>query len=229
MTDRDANAPRATTRVALIHAVTVAMQPVADAFAADWPAAELVNILDDALGPDRARDAALTPSMAARIGALADYAVCIGADAILYTCSAFGPAIDAAALRVAVPVLKPNEAMFEAALRRGRRIGMLATFAPSVASMSAEFREQAARDNPDATLRTVVVEQALEALKAGDARTHNRLLAERAPALADCDAILLAHFSTSRALAAVERAVAVPVLTSPGAAVAKLKRRFDVA
>jgi hypothetical protein len=92
-------------RIALIHAVAVAMQPVAAAFARDWPAASVVNLLDDALGPDRARAKALDEAMFRRIAALADYAMSIGADGILYTCSAFGPAIEAGARRLPVPVL----------------------------------------------------------------------------------------------------------------------------
>lgn len=101
---------------------------------------------------------------------------------------------------------------------------MLATFPPSVAAMEAEFREQAARANPAASLHTILVDRALDALKSGDAATHDGLLAARAPELAGCDAIMLAHFSTSRGRAAVEAAVDVPVLTSPDAAVALLKR-----
>ncbi|MFZ3236086.1 MAG: hypothetical protein WA184_12055 [Stellaceae bacterium] len=64
---------------------------------------------------------------------------------------------------------------------------------------------------------------AMAALKAGDDATHNRLVAAAAPRFGDCDAVLLAHFSTSRAAAAASTALGRPVLTSPGSAVAKLK------
>jgi Asp/Glu/hydantoin racemase len=141
----------------------------------------------------------------------------------LFTCSAFGEAIEAAAAQLQIPVLKPNEAMFEAALAVGRRIGMLATFAPSVGSMEDEFREIAETSGRRAVIETYCVPGAMAALKAGDAAEHNRLLAEAAPRFADCDAVLLAHFSTARAAPAVTAMIERPVLTSPGSAVAKLK------
>ena len=63
----------------------------------------------------------------------------------------------------------------------------------------------------------------MTALKAGDGAEHDRLIAEAAPRLANSDAILLAHFSTARAAAAVTAVLDRPVLTSPASAVAKLK------
>jgi Asp/Glu/hydantoin racemase len=212
-----------TTRIALIHAVAVAIAPVEAAFGELWPEAECVNLLDDSLSLDREREGALTEALQRRILGLAQYAAAAGAAGILFTCSAFGAAIEAAAMRAAIPVLKPNEAMFEAALAAGRRIGMLATFAPSVLSMEAEFREMAAVRSVSATIETCCVPGAMAALKAGDAPAHNRLVAAAALRFADCDAVLLAHFSTSRAAAETSAALGRPVLTSPGSAVAKLK------
>jgi len=151
-------------RIALIHAVRLAMQPVEDAFRRHWPNIERMNLLDDSLSMDRARDAELSAALSRRIGALADYAIGCGATGILYTCSAFGDAIQAVKARLGVPVLKPNEAMFEEALRHGERLGLLATFAASIPSMQAEL--------PGVALESVCVPEAMAALQVGDGARH---------------------------------------------------------
>ena len=210
-------------RVVLLHGTPVAVEPIQRAFATRWPEAEIVGLLDDSLSVDRAKDHELTPRMFERFVELGGYAHRIGAEAILVTCSAFGPAIERMARELPVPVLKPNEAMFREATGRGRRIGMLATFAPSVLTMTEEFEQFVGEAGAKATLETIVVEGAMDALRKGDAARHNALIAARAPELAHCDAIMLAHFSTSRALAAVTAAVKTPVLTAPDAAVDRIR------
>ena len=212
-----------THRIALIHAVRVAISPVEQAFARHWPAAARMNLLDDSLSRDRNRDGELTPAMIRRFVALSDYALATGAAGILYTCSAFGPAIEAARQGRAVPVLKPNEAMFRDALARGRRFGLLATFAPSAPSMEEEFRVMARDGGREIELRSVCVPEAMAALDAGDGARHDQLLADAAPQLADCDAVMLAQFSTARAHAAVSAVLDCAVLTSPDSAVLRLR------
>ena len=211
------------TRIVLLHGTPVAVEPINRSFANRWPQADLVNLLDDSLSVDRAKDHDLTPRMFERFMELGLYAHRIGAKAILVTCSAFGPAIEAMTRELPVPVLKPNEAMFQAAMSAGKNIGMLATFAPSLLTMTEEFDQFVRETGSKATLKTIVVEGAMDALRKGDAQKHNDLIAARAPELGGCDAIKLAHFSTSRALEKVSGVVSVPVLTAPDAAVDRLK------
>jgi len=203
-------------RIALIHAGAVSIPPIAAAFAHDWPEAVLMNLLDDSLFSDRG-EGALPKGMTARFLALARYAVGTGARGILFTCSAFGPCIEACAAELApLPVLKPNEAMVAAACAAGTRIGLLATFPGTLATMPAEFP-------PGVTLVPRLAEGAFEALLAGDVATHDRLVVAAARDLANCDAIALAQFSLSRAAPMVEQALGRSVLTTPGSAVARLR------
>ncbi|MBV8682235.1 MAG: hypothetical protein JO111_05125 [Caulobacteraceae bacterium] len=210
-------------RIVLLHATTVAMDPIRSAFERNWADVELVNLLDDGLTIDRAKEEELSQRMIDRFVAFGRYGWGMGADAILVTCSAFGPAIDRLKAELPVPVLKPNEAMFKAAIAKGGNIGMLATFAPSVSTMTQEFQDFVAEEGSAARLRTILVDDAIDLLRKGFADDHNRLVAARAPDLQDCDAIMLAHFSTSRAADAVAKVSSAPVLTAPDAAVTMLK------
>lgn len=217
---------QANPRITLIHAVYAAMAPVEAAFARLWPQARRVNLIDDALPADLEADGKMTPVMVERIGRLAEHAIKTGADGVLFTCNAFGEAIDAAAAKQTVPILKPNEAMFEAALVGGGRIGMLATFAPAISSLEQEFRRLASSRGSDAALETLYVPEALDAARRGDVATHNRIVVAAAPGLAHCDTIMLANFSTSTALDEVERALGRSVLGAPEAAIMALKHRL---
>lgn len=211
-------------RIALIHALKQSLAPIEAAFAKLWPEARLANLLDDSLSADLARDGALTPAMTGRFLALARYAVGCGADGILFTCSAFGPCIEACAAELApLPVLKPNEAMIEEAVALAgptARVGLLASFAPTLASMPAEFAALA----PEARLTPCLAAAAMAALDAGDGAGHDREAAASAAALTGCDVIALAQFSLARAAPAVAAATGRPVLTTPDSAVRKLRR-----
>lgn len=211
-------------RISLIHATPVAIDPVVAAFKTDWPEADVFNLLEDSLSADVQAAGEIDDDMVARFKRLADYAVDTGADSILFTCSAFGTAIEAAAAAHGDrPVLKPNEAMFEEALGMGDRIGMIATFEPSIPSMTREFEEMAAAHGSAAKIETVCVPDAMTALAAGDSDTHNRLVAEAVDRLTDTDALMLAQFSTAQARDAVSKRYDKPILTSPASAVRKLR------
>lgn len=177
-----------------------------------------MNLLDDSLSADLARAGQLTPQMTERFLTLARYAKSTGADAIQFTCSAFGPCIEACAKELApMPVLKPNEAMIEEASAAGKRIGLLATFPGTLASMPEEFP-------PGITVVPKLAEGALAALDRGDTEGHDGRAARAALDLKDCDVIALSQFSLARAAPRIALATGLPVFTTPHSAVRKLKR-----
>ncbi|MEO5881945.1 MAG: aspartate/glutamate racemase family protein [Caldimonas sp.] len=211
-------------RVALIHALAHSVAPVNSELMRRWPACQRMNLLDDSLSEDLARAGGLDGPMTARFLALADYAVGCGAQALLFTCSAFGPCIDAVARRHArVPVLKPNEAMIDEAVASGGRIGLVASFAPTLASMPAEF--------PAGTdLRTRLALGALDALDRGDHAGHDAAVAAAAEALVrdeGCTVVVLAQFSMARAAEPVASRTGARVLTTVQSAVRRLRERLE--
>ena len=211
------------TIIGVVHATRVAVSPIEAAFENHWPEAEVVQLIDETLSRDLDRIGHLTPAITERVERLATFAQRGGAAAILFSCSAFGPAIEAAAARLPVPVLKPNQAMLDEALALGGRIQVLSTFRPSGPAIRRELEVLAAQRKVDLTIEDSYVPGALDALHAGDPDTHDTLIAEAA-ADSRADVVLLAQFSMARARDAVSRRVDARVLSSPVSAVLALKR-----
>ena len=209
-------------RITLIHALKHSIMPIEASFARHWPEARLMNLLDDSLSADLAREGKLTEHMTERFLVMGRYATSTGADGILFTCSAFGPCIEAVARAQApMPVLKPNEAMIEQAVARGKRIGLLSTFPPTLVSMPPEFPSEV-------TLVPKLAEGALAALDRGDRAEHDRIVVEASKDLRDCDLIALAQYSMAPAAERVAEATGREVLTTPDSAVKKLKALLGI-
>jgi hypothetical protein len=205
-------------RIALVHALKHSIVPIEAAFASHWPEAGLMNLLDDSLSADVARDGRITDAMTERFLRLGRYAAGAGADAILFTCSAFGSCIEAVAREQApMPVLKPNEAMIEQAVGKGRRIGLLSTFPPTLVSMPPEFPRSV-------EIVPMLAAGAMAALDRGDRAEHDRLVGEASKDLRDCDLIALAQYSMAPTAALVAELSGRPVVTTPDSAVLKLKQ-----
>lgn len=222
------------TRIAIIHALEESVIPARAALARNWPDAFAFDLLDTALAIDLA-DAGgkLDGGMMERFSTLARYAaasegrggrVC----GMLFTCSAFGPAIERVKAEIRVPVLRPNESAFREALRRGNRIALVVTFAPSGKSLETELRQMAEAAGQRVSIETLFVEHALEALKEGDAQGHDRLVAAAASKLGPQDAVILGQFSLARAADPV-RAMGWGdrVITTPDAAIKELHQLVE--
>ncbi len=217
-----------TPRIALIHATPVAIDPICTTFKRLWPQAQVSNLLDDSLSRDLAAAGSLGQSMIDRFCTLARYTEASGADAILFTCSAFGPAIEAARAAVKIPVLKPNEAMMEEAIATGPRIALLATFEPSLPAMRTELEQLAVARNAKIEISVRAIPTALSALHAGDCDGHDAQIAAAADEFNACDALLLCQFSMASAAERIPAQRGRSVFTSPYSAVARLKQLLAV-
>jgi hypothetical protein len=227
-------APPVAPRIALIHATALAMQPVNDAFARHWPQARRMHLLDDSLSVDHAAAGGqLNTAMLRRFDDLAQYAKRAGCDGILFTCSAFGAAIEAAGASVGLPTLKPNEAMLEDALAlctgTGDKIGLLATFEASIPSMAAELYALANARGLEIELQSVFVPEAMQDLAEGRADAHHHKIALAAQTLKGCQVVMLAQFSMAAALPVVQPQLVCRVLSSPDCAVLALQHRMNCA
>ena len=225
-----------TPRIALIHALPHSVAPINSAMARLWPEVTRMNLQDDSLSQDLAATEAKAPgtgldaAMHARFAKLTQYAVDTGADAVLFTCSAFGVCIEAAANQQKIPVLKPNEAMIEQAIglvgrggsMQGQPLGLVSSFAPTLVSMPPEFPKEI-------DLRLKLAEGAMAALNAGGAENlakHDALVVAAAKELVaeGAKVIALAQYSMAHCKPLVEAACGVSVLTTTDSAIEKLKR-----
>lgn len=200
------------------------MAPVEVAFADVWPRADHWSLLDEGLADEVGAAGELTDEISERFVRLATYAADTGVDGILFTFSAFGPAIEECAVRFPFPVLKPNEALMEAIAEADGQTGLIATHPQTLPAMTAEIGTLSQRP---LDLEPVLVEGAWDDLKAGRLADHDTKVMGAVRKLDGCDQIALAQFSMAPLAKDIEAAAGRPVLTSPHAAVEKMKRLIE--
>lgn len=215
-------------RIFLVHAVDVSMAPASNSFKKLWPEASIVNLLDESLAIDMLADGKMTPRMVERFARLGQYCVDAGADAILFTCSAFGEAINNLKTLQKIPILTPNQALFEELLQIGGKAAMLTTFTPSVQALRSELADMAATLGLKPDVDSYMVEGALDELLAQRGHEHDRLIAQRVNGLSQYPTIVLGQFSMAQAALHPEIKSSARILTTPDCAVRKLKGLLGV-
>jgi Asp/Glu/hydantoin racemase len=210
--------------LALIHTSATLVPVFAQLCRAKLPGVDTFNIVDDSLVRAIGEKGGITPDIAARVAGYVGSAASGGADFILVTCSSIGPAVEAAAPSVRVPVLRVDQPMADRAVQAGRRIGVVATL-PTTLNPTAELvRRRAALAGREIELTARLCTGAFEALMAGDAAKHDALVAAALRELStQVDVILLAQASMARVvdtLPAADRRV--PIFASPPIAIEHL-------
>jgi len=179
------------------------------------------NIADDSLVKGIIAAGSLTPTIARRVAGYLESAELAGADYIMVTCSSIGPAVEAAAKLMGVPVLRVDRPMAEKAVATGKKVGVVATLQTTLEPTADLISRCAAHAGKQIELTSRLCDGAFEALMSGDAPAHDAKIAVILKELSrQVDVIVLAQASMGRVvetLAPEERHV--PILSSPGIAV----------
>lgn len=207
--------------LALIHTSATLVPVFQQLCKAKLPQVDTFNIVDDSLVRAIGAKGALTADIARRVEAYITSAEAGGADHILVTCSSIGPAVEASAPFCAVPVLRVDQPMADAAVAAGRRIGVVATLPTTLNPTTDLVRRRAALAGKPIELTARLCEGAFEALMAGDAARHDALVAAALRELStQVDVILLAQASMARVVDTLPAAdKRVPIFASPPLAV----------
>jgi Asp/Glu/hydantoin racemase len=208
-------------RLGLVHTSTTLVPVFAQLCKEKLPGVEVFNIVDDSLVRGIREAGSLTPRISQRVLDYLKSAESGGADQIMVTCSSIGPAVEAGAKLVGVPVLRVDQPMADQAVATGKRIGVIATLSTTLEPTADLVLRRAAKAGKKIELTSRLAEGAFEALMSGDAAKHDAMVAAALQELSkQVDVILLAQASMARVvdtLAPEDKRV--PILASPGTAV----------
>jgi glutamate racemase len=202
--------------VAFIHTSPAAIGPLMQFYGEHAPELEITNLLDDGLL--RLLAAGRTEVARKRLAdMLRAAAETYEPELAMITCSSVPREMsDSLARDFRMPVLKIDYPMARAAVRAGRRVGVAATFPPTLAPTSKLLNETAAEAGVEIEIVQEVEPEAYAALLANDRATHDRLLLDLIERLQDRDvaAVVLAQVSMARVLPLLGERARVPILTS---------------
>lgn len=207
--------------LALIH-TSPTLTPMFAALCSKYlPETEIFHMVDESLIKDTIREGTLRRVTMRRLLGLIESAHMAGADAVMVTCSSIGPGVAIAQQLFDFPVIRIDEAMAEAAVRTGRKIGVMATLRTTLEPTIALLREKAADAGRDIQIVNSLCDGAFEAVLDGDTMTHDRILSDALRNdMRGVDIVVLAQASMSRVVKTMpEGTLAMPVLSSPELAV----------
>ena len=185
------------------------------------PGVNVFNIADDSLVKGIIAAGSLTPTIARRVASYLESAELAGADYIMVTCSSIGPAVEAGAKLIGVPVLRVDQPMADQAVATGKKIGVIATLRTTLEPTADLIQRRADKAGKKIELTSKLCEGAFEALMSGDAAAHDAKVAAALRELSQqVDVIVLAQASMARVVDTLAPAdKRVPILASPGVAV----------
>jgi Asp/Glu/hydantoin racemase len=181
------------------------------------PDVKLFHMVDESLIKETVRTGALEKRTIRRLVGMIESASGAGADAVMVTCSSIGVGVTLAQQLFDFPVIRIDDAMAEAAVQFGSRIGVIATLETTMLPTAAQLRDKANAIGKSIELVECLCDGAFEAVLAGDTATHDRIVGSALMNdITNVDAIVLAQASMARIVKAMlPGTIKVPVFASP--------------
>ncbi|HIT90884.1 MAG TPA: aspartate/glutamate racemase family protein, partial [Candidatus Merdenecus merdavium] len=159
---------------------------------------EIFNIMDDSLLLDTRKYDEMTPDIASRMYHYAKAAEDSGAHGILVTCTSVNQATKYIKPLLNIPILNIEEPVATAAVKAGKRIGILATLPTSPMAIGRVIQEKADQMGKEIDMVTKVVDGAFDVLCKGNRKEHDQMVCEALYQLAEeVDVIAFAQISMS--------------------------------
>ena len=211
-------------RLAMVHTSATLVPIFGSLCQRRLPHVETFNLVDDSLVRGIRDAGEITPPLRRRVASYLESAELAGATHILVTCSSIGPAVEAAASLVSVPVLRVDRPMADEAVRRGDRIGVVATLKTTLEPTAELIHRRALAAGRNVQLTSRVCDGAFEALMAGNPGAHDEAVQQTLRDVAqESDVIVLAQASMARvADNQLQDTRDVPILSSPTLAIEHL-------
>lgn len=210
--------------VAMIHANTTAARLAQQAFEKAFPEAGVWHLLDDRLLENARATGGIQGEPQRRMLRLIEHAFTGGADAVLLTCSAYGPVVEVARKLWDRPVDRPDEAVFRHVVEGGfARVAVLASVAPAVDPAMEQIRALAERAGSGVQARAVLCENAADA---GDAPENAASAVVPRLRGGGFDAVVLAQYSLSPIADPLGRSLGLPVFSGPRAAARRMREQL---
>jgi len=216
-------------KVAFIHTSPAAVGPLMQFYTEAAPELEITNLLDDGLLRLLAAED-LDTARGRLIDMVKTAAETYGAEAAMITCSSVSKEMAARiSERFEFPVLKIDYPMARRAARAGGRVGVAATFPPTLGPTRKLLSEAAEEAGAVIEIVEEVAHGAYDALLSGDAERHDDLLLDAVSRLeaGDVSVIVLAQVSMARILPKVAGRTGVPVLSSLHTSLEAIRGAFD--
>jgi Asp/Glu/hydantoin racemase len=215
-------------RICLIHTAPIMVQLFTPLCRERLPDVKVTQIINESMIRDTIEAGHVRQPTIDALHTFADACFKLGTELVMVTCSSIGPAVDLIQSRFPKPVLRVDEPMAEAAVARGRRIGIAATLRTTLEPTAELLRRKAKEAGKEIELVECLCEGAFEAVMKGDTVTHDVLVSKAmVNRLADVDVIVLAQASMARVAEGLPPgALSAPVLSSPALALDYVRERL---